>query len=406
MIRPGCRGLTALILGALAAGACAGNGDGPALSTVSVDDSMGVFIASNSGEPGRWHVSTVPQVDIGDLAQGPEYQLFQVRDVATLGDGRILVANDGSREIRVYGPDGEFLAAWGGHGEGPGEFLSVIELAHSADRQILAWDGVRNVLNRFDQTGRFVGSTPMGGGFVSAAWTVDLLPGGRMLLPILDGFGVDTPEGLYRRPLHFVVYDPAADRTVEYGSWDGPETYVETAGTSVRAAVLAFGGSADGAVTTDGRVHIAQGSDPEIRSYDEDGDLLRIVRWDAGPTVPADAAIATARERDLANNADDAPARAFVEAQYAVIPEGRALPFVVSLVSGPDGEVWSQRFSVVGEGPWLWDVFDSEGVHTAVVEMPADFHPTEIGVDYVVGTSRDTADVEHVLLYGLDRAVR
>ena len=393
--------LGVLIVAALASGSC--GGDSQSLAHVfEVRDSAGVAIASNAGQPGRWSVSTSPELDIGDLSQGAEYQLFQVRDVATMPDGRVLIANDGSREIRVYSADGEFLEAWGGHGEGPGEFLSVIKLAHAPDGGILVWDGVRNVITRFDSDGAFLSSTPMGVGFVGAAWTVDLFADGRMLVPVFDGFGVDTSDGLYRRPLQFVVYDPAADRTVDYGSWDGPETYVETAGTSVRASILAFGGAADGTVSDDGRVHIALGTVPEMRTFDDAGALTRVVRWDAGPDLPADAVIAASRERALAN-ADDAGTRAFIEAQYDVIPEGRTLPVMVSLAAGPDGEVWSQRFSVANEGPWLWDVFDAAGAHLAVVEMPSDFRPTEIGVDYVVGITRDAMEVEHVLRFGLNR---
>lgn len=35
--------------------------------------------------------------------------------------------------------------------------------------------------------------------------------------------------------------------------------------------------------------------------------------------------------------------------------------------------------------------------------MPADFEPLEIGEDYLLGVLTDELDVEHLVLYGLER---
>jgi len=42
-----------------------------------------------------------------------------------LEDGRVLVTNAGSQELRYYDAEGRFLHQVGGDGEGPGEFRSI-----------------------------------------------------------------------------------------------------------------------------------------------------------------------------------------------------------------------------------------------------------------------------------------
>ncbi|WP_419943063.1 hypothetical protein [Candidatus Palauibacter sp.] len=61
-------------------------------------------------------------MSIGTAGGDPAYELFRVGGAMRLSDGRIVVANAGTGELRVYDPDGIHLASWGGQGDGPGEF--------------------------------------------------------------------------------------------------------------------------------------------------------------------------------------------------------------------------------------------------------------------------------------------
>lgn len=73
--------------------------------TYVVRDSAGVTIVENtspawsSGE--EWRVVEPPVVEIGVIDGDQRYQLSRVLGVGRLSDGRILVANGGSQEIRV-----------------------------------------------------------------------------------------------------------------------------------------------------------------------------------------------------------------------------------------------------------------------------------------------------------------
>ena len=54
---------------------------------------------------------------------GEDPYLFRYAwDATKLSDGRIVVADRSTSELRVFDAAGTYLATWGGLGEGPGEF--------------------------------------------------------------------------------------------------------------------------------------------------------------------------------------------------------------------------------------------------------------------------------------------
>ena len=74
------------------------------------------------------------------LDGAPEYQLFQVRDALRLRDGRIVVPNAGTNEVRFYGDDGSYLMSVGRQGGGPGEFESIALVRPFLGDSLLTYD--------------------------------------------------------------------------------------------------------------------------------------------------------------------------------------------------------------------------------------------------------------------------
>lgn len=110
-------------------GACS---DPPAVSDFVVDDSSGVVIsvsarsAWSSGDA-AWTLEAEPAVEIKGDPDVSEQTLFGVSNAVILSDGRVVIANGGNSQLLAFDSTGSFLAAWGGPGEGPGEFnLSAI----------------------------------------------------------------------------------------------------------------------------------------------------------------------------------------------------------------------------------------------------------------------------------------
>ena len=108
-----------------------------------VRDSAGVRIVENARPPDGsrlgWLVDSVPLVSIGTLEGDEAYLLHQVRGALTLPDGRIVVANRGSHELRVFDASGVHLGTWGGQGEGPGEFNSLVQVSNWPGDSLIAW---------------------------------------------------------------------------------------------------------------------------------------------------------------------------------------------------------------------------------------------------------------------------
>ena len=60
---------------------------------------------------------------IGAVLEGdPAYLFESVRALARDAEGRIYVADSGSRTVRVFDDGGTHVYSFGGRGEGPGEF--------------------------------------------------------------------------------------------------------------------------------------------------------------------------------------------------------------------------------------------------------------------------------------------
>ncbi|WP_420633965.1 M56 family metallopeptidase [Candidatus Palauibacter sp.] len=81
-------------------------------------------------------VTAVVEARIGDTGLGDaneEYLLGDVTSVAADQQGRLYVADRLSPSVRVFGPDGEFMAWIGREGEGPGEFTWPVDILPAAD---------------------------------------------------------------------------------------------------------------------------------------------------------------------------------------------------------------------------------------------------------------------------------
>ena len=95
---------------------------GADLPTSEVRDSAGILITENARPPDGsrlgWRIGPEPTVTIGAV-EGEDPYLFQwVRSAFRISDGRIVVANGGTEEIRVFTATGTHLLSWGGKGAG------------------------------------------------------------------------------------------------------------------------------------------------------------------------------------------------------------------------------------------------------------------------------------------------
>ena len=121
--------------------ACAGcTRDAPVASAVG-RDSAGVRIVEHvsfDALPMR-SAAEPPEVAIG-MALGDEGQQHQVRAGAVLSDGRIVVLDSGSSELRYYDDEGALVATQGGSGDRPGEYRAPLFMFAMPGDSLLVWD--------------------------------------------------------------------------------------------------------------------------------------------------------------------------------------------------------------------------------------------------------------------------
>lgn len=130
-------------------------------------DSAGVLLVEYPRLPpieaSRIAIAAEPDLVLGEgnAFAGPDYEFFRIRGVSQLRDGTLVVANQGSHELRFYGADGRFLQSAGREGEGPGEFQRMADLWITAGDALVVWDQRSLRLQPFTPDGAFVRATSM-----------------------------------------------------------------------------------------------------------------------------------------------------------------------------------------------------------------------------------------------------
>lgn len=89
----------------------------------------------------EWRVDAEPRLTIGRDSTDPLHELAGVTHTRRLPDGRILVANSRSHELRLFASDGKGLSSVGRRGQGPGEFGGDLWIFPSAADSLLIYDG-------------------------------------------------------------------------------------------------------------------------------------------------------------------------------------------------------------------------------------------------------------------------
>lgn len=392
--------------------ACGADTDAADRPAATVRDSAGITIVENPAPAEDAAPSVVLGDDvrtaIGVLEGAPEYQLYEVRGAVRMSDGRIAVANSGSKELRFYGPDGEFLSASGRDGEGPGEFRELGQLYRLPGDSLVIYDWRTRRLSLMDPQGNFVRSTsvpmPDGGfpfpmGFLDAERVVMRL--GRMF-----GGSDEVSSGVVQDTVRLTMMNWRADNTAlpePFVRLPGGQMYMAAGGTSenrwisVMTVLLA---PSPETVVQDGTIYFSPTDRFEVRILDEAGTPQRIIRR-AHTQVPVTQAMRDAAvERNL-EGVDDENWKKRQRSMIEDMPVPEYLPAVGDLRVDAAGRIWAQRYRELPDEPATWDVFAPDGTWAASVQVPPRFRPLDIGSDYVLGVLTDEFDVEQVRLYDL-----
>jgi hypothetical protein len=381
-------GHSAVFLLAVVAG-CSGAETVP--STFAVRDSAGVTIVESSGPAWQpqegWRLSAAPLLTIGAVEGDEEYLLVRPWSSVRLADGAIVVANNGTQELRWYDTSGRFLKSAGGRGEGPGEFIGLWSIIALGEDSIVAHDERLARIAIFDSYGTFARSARLanGGGSLHGAFSDGtLLIGEDIDWSSYDGQGrVRLPARTYRVDTDGAVCDSLP-------------TFVSREFLS--ASVAPLGRRTEFAVISDA-FFVGTQESREVSRYGQRGALQAIVRWPAEDRQLTEEHIAAYRAYELSGiDGENMKLRVAAELDKLEYPE--LLPAHGGIVVDADGNLWVEDYSF----PWAdrrrWTVFDADLKMLGSVEMP-DIDVDQIGSDFVLGHMYDELDVEYVVLYKL-----
>ena len=364
-----------------------------------------------------WSLSDEPTVVIGGADEREGYLLHQVAGATRLEDGRIVVANRSTLQLRYYDPEGMHLFDAGGEGEGPGEFRTFEHITRLPGDSVLVlswWSGI----TRFGPDGRYASSSrynlPPLGDCKTLEGGQHLLPDGSILLgsSIFVGLNEDHEEcpqpSEARPPVVVGRFDPAT------GLLDTIAELPEVEQVYGRESQYAYAKSLVHGIARD-HVYLGDTGSDTIFAMSFRGDTIAILPVPFEPVaLPADAMEKQFEDREWTGGG-----QTFTERTTFIYSD--EYPRYARLVAAPEERVWVMAYPALKEPgfPWylesptsfrrldgggaVWRVVDRDGSPIAELQTPPGFFLLEVGDDYILGIHKDELDRESVRLYGLIR---
>ncbi len=369
-----------------------------------VRDSAGIQIVDNGDrEPeGNWRLLQPPLLTLGAQDSSDPAGLFRVVAAVRFADGRIVVANAGTTQLKFYGRDGRFLHSAGRAGSGPGEFREIDKLLVLAPDSLLVFDGALERLSVFDARRSYARLfhfdaaidpivVPSG---VFADGVLLALKGTHMVALTRQGVNVDSALILrFDRNGAFVDSLGRFAENWRYRKVAGDLRTVLPVPLAPRGQ-LVLGGDGYCAAT---------GETFSLQCFDAHGSLRRIIRLDYRAATVTDAMVRRYYE-NLRPRLSPNARRAYQRLQQE-IPRPAQLPALANVRVDSQGDYWMLECPdpLAPPAAESWRVFSPDGQFLDRVSMPPRFSPLQIGTDFVLGSWFDDLDVEYIRLYCLSR---
>lgn len=384
----------------------------PPLCAQSLRDSAGVLVVENTrpawSDTERLSLAAKPRLMIGNTADSG-YRFRQVRGVMLLRDGRIVIADGASLELRLFSSQGQFLSKSAGKGNGSGQLLNM-NWVRRLDGDTIAIGSGLSTATMYSSTGQFVRT---------ATFSPRVMPPARPLLLVAlmnGGLGIVAPlpditphptGSRWTESLAFKLATDSINAPREFGTLP----YIEMEQVSSGPTPIWLS-SIGVFAANDDRFYAGFGDRYDIRVYARNGKLQSLIRrsWTPTPITEDDwehwvvewsklwvRTTGAERERDI---------QKVREAPWAT-----QNPAFSQFIVDRTGRLWVRDAhwqDAIGAGslvdipavPSAWSVFDTSGRWLGDVTMPTGFQPFEIGLDYVTGILR-VDGVNHVAIYGL-----
>jgi len=370
----------------------------------SLRDSSGVTIAESLrpawAEGGAWRVDQEPILRLGVVEGDPHQQFDGVTGALRLEGGGVVVADGGFQEVRYFSSAGEWTSTFGRPGEGPEEFTGLAALGLGPGGRIWAYDFSLRRVSWLDESGEAVGLTTLGS-IPPTLNAVGALSDGTFVLKQLWGAeAVSTAErtGLRRDPVAYVRFDADGALVDTLGLFTGREVYLWDENGRGVMGTPPFARNSVGSVWGEGVV-VGSQETFQVEVFTSQGELARIVR------IPTPELALGPRDLEgfIQSRLEATPPdrRPGMREQIEAMAMPPTRPAYGGLLGDSMGNLWLSEWAMYPHFPERWTVLDPEGRWLGAVAMPPNFHPMDIGEDWILGVERDELDVEYVVIYPL-----
>jgi hypothetical protein len=190
---------------------------------------------------------------------------------------------------------------------------------------------------------------------------------------------------------------PEADTVVTV---PGSESWVISSGSGENRGITVWGvplGPSSAYTAHDSLIYAGDNARYEVNAYRPDGTMVRSIRRAGEPPPVTDAILARAKVNFL----DGVPPKQLAEQQelWDKFPKHDHMPAYDDFAFDTEGNLWVIQSRVLRSDPATADVFDVTGRLLGTVNLPANFTPFEVGLDYVLGVWKDDVGLEHVRRY-------
>lgn len=386
-------------------------------STATTIDSAGVTIVQSMvpvwDRHAAWTISTTPAMRLGGLDAAPEYEFYNVTGGLVLPGGGIVIANDGSSELRFYDATGRYLHSVGRNGSGPGEFRSLYALVHFGADSLAVWDSGNARWSVHDLEGSFAGTfRPTGpDGKPHFPGADPVVFADRSVLAFAGMNMMEEPSGIFEQDARVRHFGPDGRFLNEVVEVTLSRMRIQRG--EIRSAMMMVPFSARTQFSGAGNTFwVGRQEEHAVELYDPSGRLLRIVRDGSHRPIQITEQHV---ERERAARRDTMRAmlermpmmgQAWLQAQeknLAALEFPERFPAYAEIMTDAEGNLWVQQFPLPGEPPPPWSVFDAEGRLLGSVAMPRGVKPLEITGEYVLGLTVDDLGLEYVVLHQISK---
>jgi hypothetical protein len=367
-----------------------------------VTDSAGVGIVSLRG-PIREYAQPRMKLDL-DFEVGTDdsdLYLFRVSGGRFLASGHFAIANAGTPEVLVVGPDGTLETRIGRDGEGPGEFRTITSLHSPTGEKILAFDDRLGRLSVFEESGQTTATIRV----ASPNPISDLVPLGATsqgaLVAVYGDNRVFGRDGERQDSTPLLRFSPESTDPDTLSIWPTKTWRFLALGAGVSRTQVPF--SPDLLSTGRGqRLALATTHNPRISVFSLEGNPELILTWDAEVREVTTRDFEEWQTERLGVYPDAIPEE--TRQRIVDVDPYPTHPVLEAIFLDFEGGVWFAPSSLSSESERTWIRIGPDGGASGAVTLPASSRILDEWNGKIAVLNNDEMDVETVSVFNLEGA--